>query len=166
MKRTPTAKPTAAAEAPARYKERRYHFVLNPYPDARVSKCPDCAGKTGQRKLPLFIHIDPRFPVALNYTCRYCTRCDKLFAHQAEVEYLLTQMFSQFAPAAIGNDYLIMGTLERAVWRENMKNPKPPHETLQHLHPFKSYSTLQRSMAGWFPIGKQPPLQQPPPPEH
>jgi hypothetical protein len=166
MKRIRKAKSTSTEQAPARHKEKRYHFVLNPYPDARLSKCPDCGGKTGQRKLPLFIHIDPHYPVALNYTCRYCARCDKLFAHQAEVESLLTQLFTHHAPAAIGNDYLIMGTLERAVWRENMKNPKPPHETLEHLHPFKSYATLQRSRAGWFPAGQEPPLDIPPPSEH
>jgi hypothetical protein len=33
----------------------RYRFFLNPYQDARFSTCPQCANKTGQRKLPLFI---------------------------------------------------------------------------------------------------------------
>jgi hypothetical protein len=28
--------------------------------------------KTRQRKLPLFIHIDPKQPLLLNKTCRYC----------------------------------------------------------------------------------------------
>ncbi len=58
--------------------EPQYNFALNPYPDARFSKCPNCEQKTGQRKRPLFIHIDPRQPVVLNYTCRYCSRCDLL----------------------------------------------------------------------------------------
>jgi hypothetical protein len=39
---------------------RRFRFFLNPYQDVRFSTCPQCANKTGQRKLPLFIHIDPK----------------------------------------------------------------------------------------------------------
>jgi hypothetical protein len=69
---------------------RKHNFVLNPYPDERVSRCPYCEQKTGQRKVPLFIHIDPHYPIALNYTCRYCKSCDLLIAHKHEIEHLLT----------------------------------------------------------------------------
>jgi hypothetical protein len=31
----------------------RYRFFLNPYTDVRFMKCPQCLGKTRQRKLPL-----------------------------------------------------------------------------------------------------------------
>jgi len=61
----------------------RYRFFLNPYTDVRFTTCPQCRGKTSQRKLPLVIHIDPLQLVALNKTCRYCPRCDLLIAHQA-----------------------------------------------------------------------------------
>jgi hypothetical protein len=54
----------------------RYRFFLNPYEDARFTSCPQCANKTGQRTLPLFIHIDPAQPLLLNMTCRYCTHCE------------------------------------------------------------------------------------------
>ena len=37
----------------------RYRFFLNPYTDVRFTTCPQCRGKTSQRKLPLVIHIDP-----------------------------------------------------------------------------------------------------------
>ena len=50
----------------------KYNFVLNPYPDERLYRCPYCGEKTGQRKHPLLIHIDPSHLIALNYTCRYC----------------------------------------------------------------------------------------------
>ena len=33
----------------------RHTFFLNPYTDARFSKCPKCEGKTRQKKLPLVI---------------------------------------------------------------------------------------------------------------
>ncbi len=51
---------------------RKYNFVLNPYPDERLSRCPFCNQRTGQRKVPLVIHIDPVGLIFLNYTCRYC----------------------------------------------------------------------------------------------
>jgi len=54
----------------------RYGFMLNPYPDHRVSRCPLCEGKTGQRKIPLIIHIEPMHMIVLNYTCRFCQACD------------------------------------------------------------------------------------------
>jgi hypothetical protein len=46
-----------------------YRFFLNPYEDVRFSSCPQCANKTWQRKLPLFIHVSPEQPVTLNKTC-------------------------------------------------------------------------------------------------
>src|SRR5512147_3264198 len=91
----------------------QYNFVLNPYPEVRVSRCPFCDRKTGQRKVPLFIHVDPLHPIALNYTCRYCSHCDLLIGHKHELEHLLTQMFAPYHPAVIGNDYLIMGTVDK-----------------------------------------------------
>jgi hypothetical protein len=41
----------------------RYTFFLNPYLDARFTKCPGCDGKMGQKKLPLVIHVDDWGPV-------------------------------------------------------------------------------------------------------
>ena len=46
----------------------QYIFFLNPYDDLRFSRCPQCNGKTQQRKLPLVIWVDPQNPVVLNYT--------------------------------------------------------------------------------------------------
>jgi len=105
--------------------EPQYNLALNPYPDARFYKCPDCEQKTRQRKLPLLIHIDPMNLVALNYTCRYCPHCDLLIAHQGEIEELLARLFAERAPSAIGNDYLMIGTVERQAWREG-KDQEPP----------------------------------------
>lgn len=144
--------------------EPQYNFAINPYPDARLSRCPNCERKTRQRKLPLLIHVDPMHLIALNYTCRYCPHCDLLIAHQDQIEEYLAALFAQRDPAVIGNDYLIIGTVERKAWRENMKQPKPIAEMLAETHDFKSHSTIQMSMAGWFPEGVEPPLRQSPPP--
>lgn len=144
--------------------ELQYNFALNPYPDARFSKCPNCEQKMRQRKLPLLIHIDPLHLIALNYTCRYCTYCDLLIAHRDEIETLLATMFAQRDPAVIGNDYLIIGTVERKAWRENMKQPKSFAEMMAQTHDFRSHYTIQMTMAGWFREGQEPPLRQLPQP--
>jgi hypothetical protein len=43
----------------------QYTFVLNPHAETRVSSCPMCEQKMHQRKVPLFIHVDPFNPVVL-----------------------------------------------------------------------------------------------------
>ena len=144
--------------------QKKYNFVLNPYPDERLSRCPYCAQKTGQRKVPLFIHIDPHYPIALNYTCRFCKHCDLLIAHRHEIEHLLTAMFSQYNPAVIGNEYLIIGTVEKKVWREGLTRPKAPAEMLNHTYIFKTnYQELRHTRPGWYPSGQEPPVMEPPP---
>lgn len=144
---------------------KKYNFVLNPYPDMRVSRCPFCDGKTGQRKLPLFIHIDPDYPIALNYTCRYCRHCDLLIAHKHELEHLLTEMFRRANPAVIGNKYLVMGTVDKKAWREGLTQPKPAAEMLdEHTSVFKTYyQELRSTRPGWYPEGVEPPVMPPPP---
>ena len=142
----------------------KYDFVLNPYPDARVSRCPFCEAKTGQRKLPLLIHIDPLHLIAFNYTCRYCKKCDLLIGHKQEIERLLAQMFVQHDPAVIGNDYLIIGTVEKKAWREGLSQPKVVAEMLPHVHDFKTYyQELRSTQPGWYPEGVEPPVREPPP---
>ncbi len=79
------------------------------------------------------IHVDPNQHIALNYTCRYCRGCDLLIDHKQEIEHHLYEMFRETAPEEIGNKYLIMGTLEKEIWREGLKTPKHPKEMLDHL---------------------------------
>ena len=149
-------------ELPALYK-----FFLNPYNDARFSCCPQCEGKTSQKKVPLMIHVEPHYPINLNYTCRYCPKCDILIAHKDEIEGHLHRLFSERAPEAIGNDYLVMGTTERAYWKEGLTKPHLPPEALANLHGFKEYLDFERT-GGWLP--DEPAQELPPPkrvpPEH
>lgn len=140
----------------------KYNFSLNPYPEFKFSKCPDCQNKTGQRKLPLLIHVDPKNLIALNYTNRYCHRCDMLIGHIHEIEHHLTEMFLKIDQDVIGNNYLVFGTVEKKAWRENMNRPKPFDEMRQHIHDFKSYQNIRMTMAGWFPKGQEPPVMEPP----
>ena len=126
----------------------RYRFFLNPYPEARCTVCPKCHAKTRQRKLPLVIHVDPLNPVALNKTCRYCPACDLLIAHQDEVEALLAAFFSQHEPKVIGNEYLVIGTLDRPDWQRGTQSPMPIREMVEHLHDFKAVVRFEL-VGGW-----------------
>jgi len=127
-----------------------YNFILNPHSETRVSSCPGCDQRMRQRKVPLFIHVNPMYPVVMGYTCRYCPDCDLLVAHQDEIESLLANLFAERDPSVIGNEYLVMGTVERAFWRESMETPKSPAEMLDHLHDFKEVWTLEYRPAGWY----------------
>jgi len=129
----------------------RYRFILNPYTDVRFTRCPGCDQKTRQRKHPLFIHVDPFNPIVLGKTCRYCPGCDLLIAHQNEIEENLARLFAQTDPDLIGNEYLIIGTVERRAWRQSMKNPLSPRDMLEHLYDFEEVLTLEMRQAGWYP---------------
>ena len=115
----------------------QYNFFLNPYVSERCVQCPQCEARTGEKKLPLVIHVDPHYPVSLNYTCIYCTRCDLLIVHQDEIELQLANIFAQRAPEAIGNEYLVMGTFDYAYWEEGTRTPHSPQDLFAHLHDFK-----------------------------
>ena len=145
---------------------RQYTFILNPYTEYRFTRCPGCDQKMRQRKLPLFIHVDPMNPVALNYTCRYCSDCDLLIAHQDQIEELLAAIFVELNPSVIGNEYLVMGTVERRAWREGVKQIKDIEEMLEGFHVFKEVRTVRVQPGGWYPDDLDPaelPIQEPAP---
>ncbi len=141
----------------------KYYFSLNPYPELRFTKCPVCETKTGQRKLPLMIHVYPEYFIALNYTNRYCSRCNRLIGHKHEIEHYLIELFLQSNPEVIGNDYLIIGTVEKTAWRKNIGQSSLLNEMKPHIHDFKSYEELRMTMAGWFHKDQEPPVMKPPP---
>ena len=139
-----------------------YHFSLNPYPDERISKCPSCDSKTGQRKLPLLIGVDPGYMFVLGYTNRYCKKCNRLIGHKHEIEHLLTEMFVQMDRSHIGNRYFIVGTVEKKAWREGMKSGISIDAIKAHLSDFKSYGEIRMTRQGWYPVDVEPPERKPP----
>ncbi|AFY91958.1 hypothetical protein [Chamaesiphon minutus] len=142
----------------------KYSFMINPYPDERVSRCPLCDRKTGQRKIPILIHVNPKHLIALNYTCRFCRDCDLLIAHKHEIEHYLTALFSQQAPESIGNDYLAIGTVEKSVWKEGLKQQQSIDNFLPHTSDFATYyKELQLTRAGYYKADQKPPIAVPPP---
>jgi hypothetical protein len=142
----------------------KYSFMVNPYPDERVSRCPMCDRKTGQRKIPILIHVNPHHLIALNYTCRYCRDCDLLIAHKHEIEHYLTGLFIPLSPESIGNDYLSVGTVEKSTWKEGLKQQLSIDKLLPHASDFATYyDDLQLTRAGYYKADQKPPIAVPPP---
>jgi hypothetical protein len=134
----------------------QYRFFLNPYKDARFTRCPECDQPMKQRKLPLVIHIDPMELFSLNKTCRYCPHCDLLIVHKDILEHLLASIFDELKPEIVGNPYLVVGTMEKAVWKRGVQDPLTISEMLEALHDFKEAVTFQL-VGGWGPKDAQLP---------
>ena len=117
-----------------------YKFFLNPHADLRfTSSCPGCCEKTKQRKLPLAIHVSDWGMVILNKTCRFCPACELVIGHQDEIERFLGPLIADSAPEVVGNDYLVVGTVERNDWRRGLAEPLTNAEMLAALRDFKDH---------------------------
>ena len=127
----------------------QHKFFLNPHADARFTCCPKCDAKTKLRKKPLLILIHPAQPVSLNKTCRYCPSCDLLILHQTELEPLLERMCQQYYPQLIGNDYLVVGTVERKDWKEGCQNITSLDDLFKTVHDFKQHLEFEPARYVW-----------------
>src|SRR5262249_41104681 len=128
----------------------RYSLLLNPYTDVRLSKCPRCERLTHLRKFPLFIHVEGWGPLVLGKTCRYCTPCQLIMAHRDELEAELARSPAQLAPDARGKGYLVIGTVERKLWKKGLEGTGTPlGEFLDHLADFKKQLDLHGEPGGW-----------------
>lgn len=127
----------------------RHYFFLNPYEDVRFTRCPKCNAKTRLRKFVLVIHVEPHNPLALRKTCRYCIACDLIIAHRDELEAQLVLVFSKQAPQSIGNDYLVLGTLEPALWQQGRQQPLNMADVLDQMYLFKDELHFEPANYGW-----------------
>ena len=129
--------------------QRRHFFFLNPYEDAAFTKCPKCQAKTKLRKFPLVIHIEPRQLLLLNMTCRYCPSCDLIIAKKSKLESLMVASFEHARPEIIGNDYLVIGVVNRENWRESQQGQLYDHEIIERVLAFKDVWDFELAHAGW-----------------
>ena len=101
--------------------------------------------------------------IALNYTCRYCKTCDLLVGNKHAIEHLLAKIFYETDSYAVGNEYLIIGTVEKSAWREGLYQPKVLAEMRPHARDFAEYYKEMRvSRPGWYPAGQEPTISEPP----
>ena len=140
-----------AKKLPEKMRKERHRFFLNPYPDCAFTKCPKCDVKTKIRKFPLVIHIEPQQLFILNKQCRYCEKCDLIIAKKQEIESLMATSFIQANPKIIGNDYLVMGTVDRKDWKLGNQNSLSPSEMLECIYVFQDVWDFEVIPAGWYP---------------
>ena len=128
----------------------RYSFALNQHEGTRCSKCPKCERPTHPRKFPLLIHIEGYGPIVLGKTCRYCSKCEFIIAHQDELESILAQMMiMQNKAEVIGNNYLVIGTVERKFWESHLTQPSALQDAMHHTAQFKKYYDIHFDPGGW-----------------
>jgi hypothetical protein len=132
----------------------RYSFILNPYSDIRLSKCPKCQKLTHLRKFALFISIKGVGPIIQGKTCRYCSKCELIMAHQDELEAELTLGLQKIAPQAIGNEYFVVGTFDKKLWQHQLENKEKETDVekdiFNHLADFKTMLNLEVEPGGWY----------------
>ena len=72
------------------------------------------------------------------------------------IEHFLTTIFSELRPEGAGKSYLVVGTLEKNVWKRGVHDPLMTQEVLDALHDFKEVVTFQL-VGGWeTALGKYP----------
>lgn len=122
----------------------RYDFFLNMYQDTRFTTCPRCGIKTRPRKFSLVIYVNPRYTTILEKMCRFCYACSLLIVHQDQLEEQFVTQLLTINPEAIGNDYQVVGTLERVEWNPGKQEPLSFEQVREYLHDFKEVITFQR----------------------
>lgn len=130
--------------------QRKHLFFLNPYEDAAFTRCPKCQSKTKIRKFPLVIHIEPRQLLLLNKMCRYCPSCDLIIAKKSEIESLMVASFEQSRPEIVGNDYLVIGVVDRKDWRHGTQGALLEGEVIERILVFKKVLNFEPARAGWY----------------
>ena len=130
-------------------------LFLNPYKDAAFTRCPKCESKTKIRKFPLVIHAEPKQLLLLNKSCRYCMNCDLIIARQEELEAVMAASLSQANPEIVGNEYLVVGTMDKKDWRASVQGKIGQHETFERIHYFEDVLNIEVIPGGWYPSEKE-----------
>lgn len=65
-----------------------------------------------------------------------------MILHQDQLEEQLVAHFTTFNPEIIGNDYLVIGTLNWTEWKHE-KDQLSTQEMIEHLHDFKEVLAFQ-----------------------
>jgi hypothetical protein len=129
----------------------RYSFILNPYSDERLSKCPCCHRPTHPRKFAFLVHVESFGPLAIGKTGRYCTPCELIVLHQDELESELAHHLNRLAPTAVGEEYFVVGTMDKKIWQKGLtEGGTDMSSSLDHTAVFKTVLKLEVK-GGWGP---------------
>ena len=105
------------------------------------------------RKLPFLVHVDPRHLAILNMTAAYCPADGLLILHKDKLEGLLAATFATRSPEILGNDYLVIGTMERSASRRASIGELAMRDTFDYLHDFKECLKFEPVHYGWVYVG-------------
>ena len=121
--------------------EPKYSFLLNKYINLRFSKCPQCNKRTYKRKFPLILHIDGFGIISLGKTSIFCSSCELIIVHKDELESELVYIFNKLKPEIIGNDYVIIGTMKKNIWKKriNCNQTESFRTERKYIADFKNY---------------------------
>jgi hypothetical protein len=73
--------------------------------------------------------------------------------HRKELEAELARGLSRMAPEMIAKDFLVLGTIEKKIWKQGLGSPgKPIADMLKHVADFKHHYNLKYKPAGWYPV--------------
>lgn len=98
------------------------------------------------RKISLVIHVDAFGLLLLQKTCRLCVVCEMLIAHDTEVK----RVVDRLAPhSAAQPEYLILGTIGSATWREGLSGCITIEEIKNDMADFKAYMRVEGTPQHW-----------------
>lgn len=90
--------------------------------------------------IPLVIHVDAFGLLLLRKTCRLCVVCEMLIAHDTEIK----RVVDRLAPhSAAQPEYLILGTIGSATWREGVSGCITIEEIKDDMADFKAYMRVE-----------------------
>ena len=129
----------------------RYRFALNPFPDVRWSRCPNCEKLMHVRKFPLLLHLGGTTLLTLGLTCRYCTPCEFIIAHQHELE-LEIAIFRDQHPDVRVDDLFVVGTVDRETWKRSlgMRGGLSLEELREQTSDIKDHRVLNDPSRTWI----------------
>jgi len=129
----------------------RYTFILNPHTSYRASKCPLCKKATHGRKFPLLILVAETHPLVLGFTCKYCSHCELILAHKDRLENELAVAYGSLDPDVVGNDYLVVGTIDSKAWKSRLGKASEIGAVRERASDFKRRLDLGFDPGGWRP---------------
>lgn len=129
----------------------RYRFALNPFPDVRWSRCPRCEKLMHARKFPLLLHLGGNTLLTLGLTCRYCTPCEFIIAHQHELEREVA-IFRAEHPDVHVDDLFVVGTVDRKTWERSLgkRNALSLEELREHTSDIRDRCMLNDPRRIWM----------------
>lgn len=76
--------------------------------------------------------------------------------HQDELEAELAHNFSKIGPEFIGNEYMVLGTVEKCVWKKGLEGSGGEFgEMLKHIADFKRVYNLHVEPGGRYPADEK-----------